>query len=61
MTSTNQVAAKDITQRWPKFTQAEADALKSPENLSAQVMKTYNMPKLQADADVKAWLAGRTF
>jgi hypothetical protein len=61
MTNSNQISSKDICAKWTKFTVAEADALKTPESLSAQLMKSYNLPKAQAEADVKAWLAGRTF
>ena len=61
MSVPNRVLSKDISTQWPKFTPAEAEALKSPEALSAQVMKSYNLPKVQAESDVKAWLAGRTF
>jgi hypothetical protein len=61
MTNSNQISSKDICNKWTKFTVAEADALKTPENLSAQLMKSYNLPKAQAEAEVKAWLAGRTF
>jgi hypothetical protein len=57
----NRVLSKDISAKWPKLTSAEAENLKTPEALSAQVMKSYSLPKEQAEADVKAWLAGRTF
>ena len=61
MSALNRVQSKDISAKWLKFTPAEAEALKTPEALSAQVMKSYNLSKDQAEADVKAWLAGRTF
>jgi hypothetical protein len=61
MSAINRVYAKDISAKWPKFTPAEAEALKTHEALSAQVMKSYSLSKEQAEADVKAWLAGRTF
>ena len=61
MSAINRVYSKDISAKWPKLSAAEADALKTPEALSAQVMKSYSLPKEQAEADVKAWLAGRTF
>jgi hypothetical protein len=40
---------------------SEAEGVKTAENLSAQVARCYNLPQAQAEADVKAWLAGRTF
>jgi hypothetical protein len=61
MTNSNQILSKDICTKWTKVTVAEADAVKTPESLSAQLIKSYNLPKAQAEADVKAWLAGRTF
>ncbi len=61
MSCLNRVHTKDISAKWPKLTPVEVEALKSTEALSAQVMKSYSLPKEQAEADVKAWLAGRTF
>ncbi len=61
MSVLNRVLSKDISAQWPKLTPAEAGTPKTPEALSAQIMKSYNLPKDQAEADVKAWLAGRTF
>ena len=61
MSVLNRVLSKDISAQWPKLTPAEAEALKTPEALSAQIMKSYSLPKLQAESDVKAWLACRTF
>ena len=61
MITPNRVSTKEISAKWPKFTESQADGLKSVENLSAQVAKSYNLSHAQAEADVKAWLAGRTF
>ncbi len=61
LSALNRAQSKDISAKWAKLTPAEAEALKSPEALSAQVMKSYSLPKEQAEADVKMWLAGRTF
>jgi hypothetical protein len=61
MIGSNRVSTKEICAQWPKFTESEAGGLKTPESLSVQVAKSYNLPQAQADADVKAWLAGRTF
>jgi hypothetical protein len=56
---TIRVSPQDISAKWTKLTPAAAEALKSPEALSAQIMKSYSLSKDQADSDVKAWLAGR--
>ena len=61
MIGSNRVTTKDICTRWPKFTEPQAEGFKTSENLSAQVAKSYNLPQSQAEADVKTWLAGRTF
>ena len=61
MIGSNRVTTKEICAQWPKFTEPQAEGLKTFENLSAQVAKSYNLPQAQAEADVKAWLAGRTF
>jgi hypothetical protein len=64
MTSTNpttRILAKDIHARWPKFTDSEAAAVKNHADLTAQVVKSYNMDKAQADKDVTSWVAGRSF
>lgn len=58
---TIRVSPQDISAKWPKLTPAEAGAPKTPEALSAQVMKSYSLSKDQAEADVKEWLAGRSF
>ena len=61
MIGSNRVSTKEICAQWPKFTESEAGGLKTPESLSAHVAKSYNLPQAKAEADVKAWLAGRTF
>ena len=61
MIGSNRVTMKEICTKWPKFTEPQAEGLKTFENLSAQVAKSYNLPQAQAEADVKTWLAGRTF
>jgi hypothetical protein len=58
---TIRVSPQEISAKWPKLTLAEAEALKTPEALSAEVVKSYDLPKDQAESDVKTWLAGRTF
>lgn len=61
MTGSTQVTAKEISSKWGKFTEAEASAIRNLDGLSAQVAKSYNLDKPKADAEVKAWMAGRTF
>jgi hypothetical protein len=61
MTSSTQVTAKEISSKWGKLSESEASSIKSFDSLSAQVAKSYNLGKPQADAEVKAWMAGRTF
>jgi hypothetical protein len=61
MIGSNRVTTKEICVQWPKFTEPQAEGLKTFENLSAQVAKSYNLPQAQAEADVRTWLAGRTF
>jgi hypothetical protein len=61
MIGSSRVSTKEICTKWPKFTEPQAESLKSVENLSSQVAKSYNLSQAQAEADVKGWLAGRTF
>ncbi len=61
MTSSTHVSAKDISAKWGKLTEVEASAIKNVDSLSAQVAKSYNFDKPKADAEVKAFMAGRTF
>jgi hypothetical protein len=61
MTGSTQISAKDISSKWGKFSEAEAGAIKNVEALTAQVVKSYSRDKAAADAEVKAFMAGRTF
>jgi hypothetical protein len=61
MTDSNHVSAQDISSKWSKVTQNEANAIKNVEGLSAQVAKSYNLDKAKADAEVKAFMGTRTF
>jgi hypothetical protein len=61
MVNSNLISAKDILAKWDRVTGVEAEAIKSVENLSAQIATTYKLPLMQAHAEVKAWVAGRTF
>jgi hypothetical protein len=61
MSNPNQVSAKDISAKWAKVTQSEADAIKNTDGLSAQVQKSYGFDKAKADAEVKQFMGARTF
>jgi hypothetical protein len=61
MTSSTQISAKDLSSKWAKFSDSEASAIKNVEALTAQVVKTYGRGKIAADAEVKAFMVGRTF
>ena len=60
MNNTKLVAA-DIHSKWGKVTEAEAAKVKNQADLSALVAKAYSLDKAKADADVTAWMAGRSF
>ena len=61
MTGSTHISAKDISSKWSKVSETEASAIKNFDSLSEQVAKSYNLDKPKADAEVKAWMAGRTF
>jgi hypothetical protein len=61
MTISNRVSAQDISSKWAKVSQTEANAIKNIEGLSAQVAKSYNLDKAKADGEVKAFMGTRTF
>ena len=49
----------DIQKQWSKFTYAEVSALKSKDELVAQVQSKYALDKVQAQKDVDAFARGR--
>lgn len=49
----------DIQKQWSKFTYAEVSALKSKDDLVAQVQTKYALDKAQAQKDVDAFAKGR--
>jgi hypothetical protein len=61
MTNLNHVSAQDISSKWAKVTQNEAAAIKSVDDLSAQVQKSYGFDKAKADAEVKQFMGTRSF
>lgn len=55
------ILAKDIHAKWNKLPEADLANVKSHDALSALVAKAYSLDKAKADADVTAWIAGRSF
>ena len=49
----------EIQKQWSKFTYAEVSALKSKDDLVAQVQSKYTLEKVQAQKDVDAFAKGR--
>jgi predicted site-specific integrase-resolvase len=49
----------EIQKQWSKFTYAEVSALKSKDDLVAQVQTKYALDKTQAEKDVNAFAKGR--
>jgi uncharacterized protein YjbJ (UPF0337 family) len=49
----------DIQKKWAKFTSQEVTALKSKDDLVAQVQTKYALDKAQAQRDVDAFANGR--
>jgi hypothetical protein len=60
MTGTK-ILAKEIHLRWSKLNEADLTHVKTHDALSALVVKGYALDKAKADADVTAWMAGRSF
>jgi hypothetical protein len=49
----------EIAQKWSKFTAQEVSALKSKDDLVAQVQSKYQLDRAQAQKDVDAFAKGR--
>jgi len=60
MTNTK-IQANDIRAKWSKLNQVDLANVRSHDALSALVEKAYSLDKARADADVTAWMVGRTF
>jgi hypothetical protein len=56
---TRQVVLKDIRAKWNKFSEQDVSALKSKDELVAEVVARYGMEKTQAQRDVDSVLKGR--
>jgi hypothetical protein len=60
-TTLTKISYHDIVFQWPRFTEVEAPAIKNFEELKAQVVRTYELDRAEADVDVRGWIAGRKF
>jgi hypothetical protein len=61
MTNMTKISASDIRSKWIKLTEADTAAISSVDGLTAQLVKSYNLPKDKAHAEVIAWVGGRSF
>ena len=52
---------KDIRKKWDKFSELDADALQSREDLVGQLVAKYSFEPARALADAKAMINGRSF
>jgi hypothetical protein len=55
----NPMMLSEIQKNWSKFTYAEVSALKSNDDLVAQVQTKYTLDKARAQKDVDAFANGR--
>jgi hypothetical protein len=60
MTNTK-IQVNDIRAKWSKLNQADLANVRTHDALSALVEKAYSLDKARADADVTAWMTGRSF
>ncbi len=56
---TKQIVLKEIAAKWNKFSEHELSALKSKDDLVAQVVAKYGQEKSLAQRDVDALMKGR--
>jgi len=59
--SNTKILANDIHAKWSKPNVADLTHGTSHEALSALIVKAYSLDKVKADADVTAWMTGRSF
>lgn len=52
---------KDIHAKWDKFSEIEIGAMKSEDDLAAQLVSKYSLDKAAAQTQAKALVNGRTF
>ena len=51
----------DAQQRWPTLTYFDPFQIKNEAQLVSKIGERYSLPPAQAQADVAAWMAGKTF
>jgi hypothetical protein len=59
--NTKMMDRSEIGTKWSKFTADELSALKSKDDVIAQVISKYGLEKAQAQRDVDALMRGRHF
>jgi len=59
--SNTKILAGEIHAKWSKLNLADLTHVRSHDALSALVAKAYSLEKAKADADVTAWMVGRSF
>ena len=51
----------DAQQKWPTLTYLDLSIIKNEAQLVSKIGERYGLPHAQAQADVTAWMAGKTF
>ena len=51
----------DAQQRWPTLTYLDLSQIKNEAQLVSKIGERYSLPPAQAQADVTAWMVGKTF
>ena len=51
----------DAQQRWPTLTYLDLSIIKNEAQLVSKIGERYGLPHAQAQADVTAWMEGKTF
>jgi hypothetical protein len=55
------ILVNEIQAKWSKLNPSDLTHVRTHDALSALVVKAYSLDKAKADADVTAWMAGRSF
>jgi hypothetical protein len=59
--TTKQAMAKEISQKWDKFSEADVSAFKTKDELIGKIVSKYGQDKMAVTKDVDGFLHGRTF
>ena len=51
----------DAQQKWPTLTYLDLSQIKNEAQLVSKIGERYSLPHAQAQADVTAWMEGKTF